>query len=234
MSSSNAPFLEQAAYVDAARILQNTGPIPPLESAPVARLPTQPPTTASTTASVDLDSIGEGYRPREGSLAAQAQSAAAHHPDGSLIAPNEKALVEAPEADSVRVAGELGGQTTYKMQHIAVPAKARLQSAAETLGIDLRGMGKTEARQIMSEETSELGYRPPTSSLASEAQSAAHFHPQGEPGVEHPGPTTLRIAAREDAERVVSEREQDTVASINLHTITKQEAQLLESLEHKL
>ena len=66
-----------------------------------------------------------------------------------------------------------------------------------------------------------------------------------------PGPSML-IAAREDAERVVyvafvsvtkcalqssfgrSEREQDTVAGINLHTITKQEAQLLESLEHKL
>ncbi|RPD76992.1 hypothetical protein L226DRAFT_521657 [Lentinus tigrinus ALCF2SS1-7] len=120
MSSSNAPFLEQAAYVDAARILQDTEPIPPLESVPVAKLPTQPPTTASTTASVDLDSIGEveartlvsaehralGYRPPEGSLAAQAQSAAAHHPEGSLIAPSEKALVEAAEADSVRVAGE--------------------------------------------------------------------------------------------------------------------------------
>ena len=38
--------------------------------------------------------------------------------------------------------GELGGQPTYKMQHITVPAKARLQSAAETLGIDLRGIGE--------------------------------------------------------------------------------------------
>ena len=55
----------------------------------------------------------------------------------------------------------------------------------------------------MSEETSELGYRPPAGSLASEAQSAARFHPQGEPGVEHPDSTTLLIAAREDAERLV-------------------------------
>ena len=31
-----------------------------------------------------------------------------------------------------------------------------------------------------------------------------------------------------------SEREQDTVACINLHTITKGEAEKLESLEHKL
>ena len=60
-----------------------------------------------------------------------------------------------------------------------------------------------EARQIMSEETSELGYRPPAGSLAAEAQSAAHFHPQGEPGVVHPDPITLVEAAREDAQRVV-------------------------------
>ena len=59
-----------------------------------------------------------------------------------------------------------------------------------------------EARQIMSEETSELGYRPPAGSLAAEAQSAAHFHPQGEPGVVHPDPITLVEAAREDAQRV--------------------------------
>ncbi|KAI0695290.1 hypothetical protein C8T65DRAFT_815119 [Cerioporus squamosus] len=247
MSSSNAPYLEQAAYVDAARILQDTEPVPPLETLPAAPPPTRPPTTASTTASVDLDSIGEaeartlvsaehralGYRPPEGSLAAQAQAAAAHHPEGSLIPPNEKALVEAAEADSVRIAGELGGQPTYKMQHISVPAKARLQSAAETLGMDLRGVGEVEARQIMSEETSELGYRPPAGSLAAEAQSAARFHPQGEPGVEHPDPTTL-ISARVKTLSVVSQREQDTVAGINLHTITKPEAQLLESLEHKL
>lgn len=60
MSSSNAPYLEQAAYVDAARILQDTQPVPLLELAPVATPSTQPHTTASTTASVDLDSIGEG------------------------------------------------------------------------------------------------------------------------------------------------------------------------------
>ena len=60
MSSSNAPYLEQAAYVDAVRILQDTEPVPPLEPAPVAVPPNQPLTTASTTASVDLDSIGEG------------------------------------------------------------------------------------------------------------------------------------------------------------------------------
>ena len=44
-----------------------------------------------------------GYRPPEGSLAAQAQSAAAQHPEGSLFPPNEKALTEAAEADAVRV-----------------------------------------------------------------------------------------------------------------------------------
>ncbi|KAI0351664.1 hypothetical protein OH77DRAFT_1461785 [Trametes cingulata] len=247
MTSSNAPFLEKAAYVDAVRILQDTEPLPPVEPQPALRPPTPPRTTASTTASIDLDSIGEaearkivseehralGYRPSDGSLAAQAQSAAARHPEGSLIPPNEKALTEAAEADAVRVAGELGGQPSYKMQHITVPGKARQLSAAETLGIDLRGVGRNEANQIMSEEHSELGYRPPAGSLAAEAQAAAAHHPQGEPGVEHPDPISLVEAAREDAQRVAAEREPDTVPCINLHTVTKQEAQLLESLEHK-
>ncbi|KAH9887085.1 hypothetical protein C8Q73DRAFT_714635 [Cubamyces lactineus] len=247
MTSSNAPFLEKAAYLDAIRILQDTEPLPPTEPAPALRPPQAPVTTASTTASIDLDSIGEeearkivseehralGYRPPEGSLAAQAQAAAARHPEGSLIPPNEKALVEAAEADAVRIAGELGGQPAYKMDHWTVPGKGRLLTAAETLGIDLRGIGKNEAQQIMSEEHSELGYRPPAGSLAAEAQAAATHHPQGEPGVEHPDPITLVEAAREDAQRVAAEREPDTVPCINVHTITKQEAQQLESYEHK-
>ncbi|CDO70420.1 hypothetical protein BN946_scf184999.g61 [Trametes cinnabarina] len=226
MTSSNAPLLEQAAYIDAVRILQDTEPLPPVEPPPALRPPTPPRTTASTTASIDLDSIGEaearkivseehralGFRPPDGSLAAQAQAAAARHPEGSLIPPNEKALAEAAEADAVRVAGEMGGQPSYKMQHISVPDEASL---------------------VMSEEHSELGYRPPAGSLAAEAQSAAARHPEGEPGVEHPDPISLVEAAREDAERVAAEREPDTVPSINLHTITRLEAQQLESLEHK-
>ena len=60
MSSSNAPYLEQAAYIDAVRILQDTQPIPPLEAASAGTLPTQPFTTGSTTGSLDLDSIGQG------------------------------------------------------------------------------------------------------------------------------------------------------------------------------
>lgn len=106
-----------------------------------------------------------------------------------------------------------------------MPGKGRLLTAAETVGIDLRGVGKSgwrefilgpvspyslppaalfvdEAQQIMSEEHSELGYRPPAGSLAAEAQAAATHHPQGEPGVEHPDPITLVEAAREDAQRV--------------------------------
>ncbi|OSD03718.1 hypothetical protein PYCCODRAFT_1476670 [Trametes coccinea BRFM310] len=225
-TSSNAPFLEKAAYIDAVRILQDTEPLPPVEpQLPALGPPTPPRTTASTTASIDLDSIGEeearkivseehralGYRPPDGSLAAQAQAAAARHPAGSLIPPTEKALAEAAEADAVRVAGELGGQPSYKMQHVSVPGNGRLQSAAETLGIDLRGVGKNEANLVMSEEHSELGYRPPAGSLAAEAQSAAVHHPQGEPGVEHPDPITLVEAAREDAQRVAAEREPDTI-----------------------
>ncbi|KAI0632819.1 hypothetical protein C8Q77DRAFT_1119916 [Trametes polyzona] len=247
MTSSNAPFLEKAAYIDAVRILQDTEPLPPVEPPPALKPPVSAPTTASTTASIDLDSIGEaearrivseehralGYRPPDGPLAAQAQAAAARHPKGSLIPPNEKALVEAAEADAIRVAGEQGGQPTYSMQHITVPGQTRLLSAAETVRIDIRGVGKDEANRIMSEEHSELGYRPPAGSLAAEAQSAAVHHPQGEPGVPHPDTITLVEAAREDAQRVAAEREPDTVPSINIHTITKEEAQLLESLEHK-
>ncbi|KAI0772481.1 hypothetical protein BD413DRAFT_492553 [Trametes elegans] len=87
------------------------------------------------------------------------------------------------------------------MQHVTVPAKARLLSAAETVGIDLRGIGTDEAQQLIAEEQSELGYRPPAGSLAAKAQSAASH---GEPGVQHPDPITLIEVAREDAQRVAA------------------------------
>ena len=46
--------------------------------------------------------------------------------------------------------GELGGQPTYKNNTISVPGQAKFQTAAETLGIDLRGVGESTSRSVNS------------------------------------------------------------------------------------
>ena len=73
----------------------------------------------------------------------------------------------------------------------------RIQMA--TLGIDLDKVGVKDARIIMSEEHKSLGYRPPPDSLAAKAQRSSTKHPDSSLGL---GATTLREAARADAERI--------------------------------
>ncbi|KAF7791563.1 hypothetical protein EIP86_002579 [Pleurotus ostreatoroseus] len=109
------------------------------------------------------------------------------------------------------------------------------EAFAAEVGIDLRAIGLAEARKIMSVEHKVLGFRPPHDSLAAAAQAAAARHPEGEvvedeatEGVfEGPAVSTttngngnekgqkrrlsidaqkLREAAREDAQRILSER----------------------------
>lgn len=53
----------------------------------------------------------------------------------------------------------------------------------------------------MSDEHKALGYRPPPSSLAAEAQAAAAKHPDASASVD---PTTLAKAAFEDATHIAS------------------------------
>ena len=68
-----------------------------------------------------------------------------------------------------------------------------------SLSIDLDKVGVKDARIIMSEEHKSLGYRPPPDSLAAKAQRSSTKHPDSELGLDA---TTLREAARADAERI--------------------------------
>jgi hypothetical protein len=72
--------------------------------------------------------------------------------------------------------------------------------------IDLKSIGESEARKIMSYEHKALGYRPPPGSLASQAQAEAAKHPKG--GPTPPDPIMLKQAALSDAAKIESERGQ--------------------------
>lgn len=63
-----------------------------------------------------------------------------------------------------------------------------------------------EASRLMSEEHKNLGYRPPPDSLAARAQSAASKHSTG--FLAKHDISTLRDAAKEDAERIMKEQGQ--------------------------
>ncbi|OJT10949.1 hypothetical protein TRAPUB_12534 [Trametes pubescens] len=184
---------------------------------------------------LDLNSVGEaeakklisdehmalGYRPPPGSLAAEAQAAAAKHPDASANM-DPSTLAKAAFEDAAHVASINGGA-----QHI-----------------DVQNIGAAEARKLMSEEHRALGYRPPSGSLATMAQAAAAKHPSASAGVD---PAALAQAALEDAKRIVAERSSDDsgssqssmsspdpTAQLNLNTINAPEARTLQSEEHKL
>lgn len=145
------------------------------------------------TAGIDLNQVGEaearrllseehralGYRPPSGSLAAQAQGAAAKHPDATVLADSHD-LQRAAVEDAAQIAKDKKG------------------------GVDLNSIGEAEARKLFSEEHKALGYHPPPGSLAAEAQSAAAKHPDASNGVDA---ATLTKAAVDDA-RAVETRSQ--------------------------
>jgi hypothetical protein len=79
----------------------------------------------------------------------------------------------------------------------ALEDTSRIQMGS--LSIDLDKVGVKDARIIMSEEHKSLGYRPPPDSLAAKAQRSSTKHPDSELGLDD---TTLRKAARADAERI--------------------------------
>ncbi|EMD35036.1 hypothetical protein CERSUDRAFT_125023 [Gelatoporia subvermispora B] len=136
---------------------------------------------------------------------------------------------------------------------VSPPASANGRSSstiAEVSGLDLNAIGKAEARKIMSEEHKVLGFRPPHGSIAAEAQAAAAKHPEGSPNVSPPDPLALKQVAREDAQRILSEREGSAESETNMHaprkpsasppahgvnlsTIGAAEARMLMSHEHR-
>lgn len=153
-----------------------------------------------------------GYRPPAGSLAAQAQAAAAQHPEGEVRLP------------------------AHQLQRAALEDAARIEGGSLQSEIDLNAIGQAEARKLMSEEHRALGYRPPPGSLAAEAQSAAAKHPESSAGVDV---GTLTKAAVEDAKAIeaarlaASSETTSTAVEINPLTMTVEEARALQSEEQK-
>ncbi|KAK7031016.1 hypothetical protein VNI00_013806 [Paramarasmius palmivorus] len=184
------------------------------------------------TGSINLDSIGEvearkimslehkalGYRPPPGSLASEAQAAAAKHPKGGPEAPDMEILKKAALDDAAKIERERGH-----------PAP----KSTVVDGIDLAVIGEADARKLMSEEHKALGYRPPPGSLAADAQSAAAKHPEGKGSID---PTVLAQAALKDAARISSERRSSSGSPPRMSPkeLSKEEAQKLQSLEAKL
>ena len=130
-----------------------------------------------------------GFRPPPGSLAAEAQSAAARHPDGDGTHLDDVTLREiaARDAERIKADRELGlhGDAT-------VPA-----------------LSKDAAHEVVSAEAKALGHRPPKGSLAAEAQSAGDRHPEGGSFNPEKNPVemeALKEKAREEGARL---REQE-------------------------
>jgi hypothetical protein len=142
-----------------------------------------------------------GYRPPPGSLAAEAQAAAAKHPNPTEhLDPN--VLKEAARADAARVhdAREVGGNQSST---ITGADTASTSAGTSTIPIDLSKVGTSDAATIESAEHKALGYRPPPGSLAAEAQAAAAKHPEASLGVSE---AQLAEMAREDAMKVEKQR----------------------------
>lgn len=103
-----------------------------------------------------------------------------------------------PESEDKIGAGTATGTIDPQILKAAVlddPNRVR----TATLSIDLDRVGAKDARIIMSEEHKNLGYRPPSDSLAAKAQRSSAKHPYYSLGLDS---ATLREAARADAERI--------------------------------
>ncbi|EJD04993.1 uncharacterized protein FOMMEDRAFT_145661 [Fomitiporia mediterranea MF3/22] len=123
---------------------------------------------------------------------------------------------------------------------IAATDPTGTQTLHTTASVNLSEITQPEANIITSEEHKALGYRPPSDSLAAEAQSAATFHAQVDP--EHARkrgtqPTSaLKEAARVDAALLATEKGETVgaVPTVDLDTITTEEAARLQSAEQKI
>lgn len=102
-----------------------------------------------------------------------------------------------------------------------------------TASVNLQKITQSEASIIESEEHRALGYRPPPGSLAAQAQAAAARNGSDGKGVQRDA--DMKEAARADAARIAVERGDGVgaVPTIDLNTVSKEEAAHLQSEEHK-
>ncbi|KAK1223422.1 hypothetical protein PQX77_013704 [Marasmius sp. AFHP31] len=192
--------------------------------------------------SINLDNIGEaearkimsvehkalGYRPPPGSLASEAQAAAAKHPNPPhpQLQVDAEILKKAALEDAAKIERERGDGGSHSSSGGA--AKATVVD-----GVDLTVIGEADARKLMSEEHKALGYRPPPGSLAADAQSAAAKHPEGKASIDQ---QVLQRAAIKDAARISSERRSGSRSppKVDVETISTDEQKTLQALESKL
>lgn len=197
---------------------------------------------------IDLDAIGKaearkimseehrilGFRPPHGSLAAEAQAAAAKHPEGNPTKlPDPVKLKELARQDAVRILAErktnADPDSPTKANGNGIAKAAKISPPVG--GVNLATISAAEARTLMSHEHRALGFRPPPGSLAAEAQAAAAKHPDG-PGVSVDSDTLKDIALR-DAERIKADRELNIVNEVNVSTLGKVGAERVAEAEEE-
>ncbi|KAH7096228.1 hypothetical protein BKA62DRAFT_625186 [Auriculariales sp. MPI-PUGE-AT-0066] len=160
-----------------------------------------------------------GYRPPHGSLAAEAQKAAAKHPDApGALNGNVSELKRLAADDAARVEAARGNPP---------PANAAYREV--DLDGGLTGIGQVEASKLMSAEHKALGYRPPPDSLAAQAQRAAAQHPNTKSNID---PNILADAAIKDAARIAATR--GATANVDMDNVTQQEASPTQSIVQKM
>ncbi|KAL0065483.1 hypothetical protein AAF712_007547 [Marasmius tenuissimus] len=199
--------------------------------------------------SINLDHIGEaearkimsvehkalGYRPPPGSLASEAQAAAAKHPNppSPQLQVDAEILKKAALEDAAKIERERGDGASGSA-HNGGAAKATIVD-----GVDLTVIGEADARKLMSEEHKALGYRPPPGSLAADAQSAAAKHPEGKASIDQTSSTTGRYQGRCSNLSLSSSRSERRSGSrsppkVDVETIATDEQKQLQALESKL
>ncbi|KAI0946205.1 hypothetical protein AcV7_010242 [Taiwanofungus camphoratus] len=183
---------------------------------------------------IDLNAIGRaearkimseehrilGFRPPHGSLAAEAQAAAAKHPEGNPSkVPDPIKLKELAREDAARILAERRTNTEHNGAR-AVDSNSNAKAATKpppTGGVNLSTISVAEARALMSHEHKALGFRPPPGSLAAEAQAAAAKHPEG--NGTSADEEALKEVALKDAERIKADRELNMVGEVNVSTL---------------
>ncbi|KAI0651326.1 hypothetical protein C8Q79DRAFT_27399 [Trametes meyenii] len=181
-----------------------------------------------------------GFRPPQGSFAAEVQSLAAKNPEGKpgASAPDTSKLKEIAREDALRILAER--KTSTGADKDALPASAKQANGSDKHvtparhsppipGVNLNKISATDARVLMSHEHRALGFRPPPGSLAAEAQSAAAKHPEGD-GTQLADAILREIALR-DAERIKADRELALVGQAPVSAVDKAAAAAIASTE---
>ncbi|KAI0810962.1 hypothetical protein BC629DRAFT_1589703 [Irpex lacteus] len=113
-----------------------------------------------------------GFRPPQGSFAAEAQAAAAKHPEVPGVQLDSEKLKEAAKIDAQRILAERNQSSgSESPTSSTVDKAAAVLDDGTTPDVDLTTLSEADARKLMSHEHRALGFRPPPGSVAAEAQA---------------------------------------------------------------